>query len=68
MNVSWKTTLCGALGAVGAFLQGVTDPAWMPTVGKILAAVALAGVGLFARDHNVSSEQAGVNPPTPAKP
>jgi len=56
---SWKTTLCGALGALGAYFATQTDPSWLPLVGKILGALAVAGVGLFARDNNVSSEQAG---------
>ena len=55
---SWKTTVFGILGAGGAYLMTVNDPAWMQNVGGILAAVGTAGLGMAARDNNVTSEQA----------
>lgn len=60
---SWKTTLCGAIGAVGMYLQTVNDPSWMPTFGKILCALGILLAGYFARDNNVTSEQAGAKQP-----
>jgi len=56
---SWKTTLCGLVAAIGAFLVTQTDPTWLPTVGKILVGVGTAGIGLFARDNSVTSKDAG---------
>lgn len=66
-NHSWKTTVCGLLGAIGTYLQTVKDPAWLSTLGQILIAVGVGGIGLFGRDDNKSSEQVGagvVNPNT----
>lgn len=56
---SWKTTLFGAVAALGVYLEGVNDPAWLPMVGKVLVMLGTAGVGFFARDNAVTSEQAG---------
>lgn len=61
---SWKTTAAGVLtalipvlNAVQAFIDG--DPATVPDWGLAIAALT-AGLGLiFARDNNVSSEEAG---------
>lgn len=62
---SWKTTLFGAGGlatvlftAVSAMLDGdpATNPDWNLVLGAAMPAIGL----LFARDNNVSSEQAGV--------
>lgn len=57
---SWKTTLCGGLAALGTFLSTVKEPGWVEGVGKIMVAVGTMGVGVYARDNNVSSEQAGI--------
>lgn len=60
---SWKTTLCGLLAVVGAGLtQFFADVPWLFRVGGFLAAVAPAAGLLFARDNNVTSEQAGAAP------
>lgn len=56
---SWKTTLFGALAALGTYLATVQDPEWLQYVGKGLVMVGPLLLGLFARDNNVSSEQAG---------
>ena len=60
MTKSWKTTLFGILGAVGAYLITVKDPTWAQNIGGILAAIGTAGMGLAARDNDKSSEDAGV--------
>jgi len=60
MNKSWKTTfgaIAIAIGAIGAIITGeqtVAD-AWP----LIMAALGAVGIGWFARDNNVSSEDAG---------
>ncbi|MFH1067839.1 MAG: hypothetical protein V1746_08045 [bacterium] len=56
---SWKTTLFGALAALGVYLENLTEPSWMPMVGKVLVMISTFLVGLFARDNSVTSEQAG---------
>lgn len=53
---SWKTTVCGAVGAVGTYLGTETSPAWLPILGKFLVGLSVAGVGFFARDNDKSSE------------
>lgn len=60
MASSWRTTAFGLIGAVGAYLVTAKDPAWLSIVGQILSAIAIAGVGMSARDSKVSSEDAGV--------
>ena len=57
---SWRTTVFGILAAAGTGLLAVKDPAWVATLGQIMAAIGAAGVGLSARDNKVSSEQAGI--------
>ncbi len=47
---NWKTTLFGAVAALGAYLGTVADPTWLPMVGKVLAMVGTFGVGFFAQD------------------
>jgi hypothetical protein len=56
---SWKTTACGAIGALGAYFIGIPDPEWLATVGKIMVGIGSVGVGFFARDNNVTSKDAG---------
>lgn len=51
---NWKTTLCGALGALGVYLQSVNDPAWLGIVGQILAGIGTFLLGMFAKDRNVT--------------
>ena len=55
--VSWKTTLCGFLTAVGVWASA--QPGWLHSVGEVLMIVGGLGTGLFARDNNVTSEAAG---------
>lgn len=64
---SWKTSISGIatiliaiLGAVQLLFDGKpeTNPNWEVTIGLVTAGLS----GLFARDKNVSSEQAGVKP------
>jgi hypothetical protein len=64
MNVkSWKTSLFGLLSAFGTSVILVDGlPPWAVLSAKICTAVGVAGMGLFARDNNVSSEMAGVKP------
>ena len=59
MKSSYKTTLAGLVGAIGTYLVSVKDPAWVSLVGQFLMALGSAAVGMFARDNDVSSENAG---------
>lgn len=60
MKASYKTTLCGLVGAIGTYLATVKDPAWLGLVGQFLCAIGVAGMGVFARDNDKTSEDAGV--------
>lgn len=55
---SWKTTAAGALGAIATFLVA-QENGTLKLIGQILSGVSVALLGLFARDNNVTSEQAG---------
>lgn len=57
---SWKTTLGGALGGFGLALIAI-DPAWLK-IGLVISALGQFFNGLFARDNNRSSQDAGVRP------
>lgn len=57
---SWKTTVCGAVAAVGSYMVTVPEPGWVATVGKVLVGIATAGIGFFARDNDKSSEDVNV--------
>lgn len=59
---SWKTTLAGAVGALGVYLQSQTQYGWAPMTGQIMCGLGTFLIGYFARDNNVSSEQAGIKP------
>jgi len=59
MKGSWKTTLGGAIGALGTFLSTQHDPAWLSIVGQILIGLGMFIMGASARDNNVSSEEVG---------
>lgn len=69
---SWKTTLGGCLGSAGAALiaGAAANPSWMYpweqhtcyALGFAFAIVGPFVSGLFARDVDVSSEEAGVKP------
>lgn len=57
---SWKTTLGGALAALGTTVA-ILDPDWARWGGLVAAFGTFFGL-LFARDNNVTSEQAGAKP------
>lgn len=63
MKTSWKTTVSGIFGAIGAYLLTVTSPSWLHLVGQFLVVASPLALGLAARDNNVTSEQAGANKP-----
>ncbi len=58
---SWKTTIAGAIAALGVYLTGIEnpEPAWLGTVGEIMGAAGALLVGLWARDNDKSSEAVG---------
>lgn len=55
---SWKTTVAGLLAAIGAVLAK-SDDHTLSTIGGILVPAGALLTGMFARDNNVTSEQAG---------
>ena len=58
-KTSWKTTLYGALAALGTWAMDAQDPAWLATAGKVMMALSVFLLGKNARDRNVSSEDEG---------
>lgn len=56
---SWKTTLAGALGALGIYFA-TNSTGTLKVVGEILSGAGTFLLGMWARDNNVTSEQAGV--------
>ncbi len=56
---SWKTTLGGALAALGQYLETIDSPAWLNIVGRVLSMGGVFLIGVSARDNGVSSEDAG---------
>jgi len=54
---SWKTTLAGAIAALGVYFKTVPE---MQFIGDILAGAGAFLTGLFARDNDKTSEQIGV--------
>ncbi len=62
---SWKTTVAGIIAAAaGGVASAGLDPV-ITKVAGIVATIATAAIGFFARDNNVTSEQAGANVPKP---
>lgn len=57
MKKSWKTTLAGAISALGVYFTGL-DGSWH-TIGQVLAVMGPVLLGLFARDNNKTSEEVG---------
>lgn len=61
---SWKTTVGGVAGALGAagtaayMFGGV--PQWVGAAGAALTALSIAWVGFVARDNDVSSQDVGI--------
>lgn len=54
---SWKTTLAGAVSALGLYFTSL--PGNMHLVGQILTGVGTFLVGMWARDNDKSSENVG---------
>lgn len=50
---SWKTTVFGALTAVGTYLVTIDEPI-TKTVGQILIVLGPILLGIFAKDANVT--------------
>lgn len=58
-NTSWKTLVAGLLGAAGAYLKTIPDPAWLSGLGGLMESAGIALLGWFARDDDRTSEQVG---------
>ena len=56
---SWKTSLGGALTALGLAVVAI-DPEWTK-MGLLIAAGGAFVNGLFGRDNNVTSKEAGAD-------
>lgn len=61
---SWKTTTLGILSGLGILATQVSylldnDAATTFSFEAVIAALGIMGIGIFARDNKVTSEQAG---------
>lgn len=66
MKGSWKTTAFGILSALGIIATQVSylldaNPETVFSIEAVFAALGVAGIGFFARDDKVTSEQAGAS-------
>lgn len=64
MKASWRTTAFGILSGLGIIATQFSyfldnDPATVFSVEACFAALGIMGIGFFARDDKVNSEQAG---------
>lgn len=64
MKSSWKTTTVGILAGLSIILAQVSylldaDPQTTFSLEVVFSALGIMGIGFFARDNNVTSEQAG---------
>lgn len=66
--ISWKTTVCGVLAAVAAFVAASPETfaawPWLIVLAKFAMAGGLAGIGIVAKDYNVRT----AGPPYPPPP
>ena len=60
---SWKTTVAGAVAALGAYFVNLDDPI-MQLIGQVLVVVGPVLMGMFAKDVNVTGGSV-VQPSTP---
>jgi hypothetical protein len=56
---SWKTTVCGIIAAAAAGVASADMDPIVTKIAGIIAAIATAALGYFARDNKVTSEDAG---------
>ena len=56
---SWKTTLAGAIAALGTYLSSVNEPSWLHIVGQLMVGAGTFLIGMFARDNDKTSESVG---------
>lgn len=62
MKKSWRTTMFGVIGGLVMLLGQVQtllddDPKTVPSYTEIMLAIGVMGIGVNARDENVTSEQ-----------
>jgi len=55
MTTSWKTTLFGAIAALGVYFTTVPSPSWVPIMGQVMLGAGTFLTGMFAKDSNVSN-------------
>ena len=63
MKKSWMTSTAGAIAALGSALIATSWPEgyeWVHGIEQVFSILGTLGLGLAARDNNVSSEQAGI--------
>lgn len=56
---SWRTTIGGALLAIGSIMVQVSAPEWVSTLGGACVSVGGLIMGVHARDNKVTSKEAG---------
>ncbi len=59
MKKSWKTTACGIVAAAAGGVAAANIDPIVTKISIVVGTIATAALGFFARDNNVSSEDAG---------
>lgn len=58
-NKSWKTTVAGAISALGVFITTQTQYSWAAVTGQVLTGLGTFLMGMWARDNDKTSADVG---------
>ena len=58
-GTSWRTSIGGAMAAIGMILSQATEPAWAKTLGQIVTALGTVLIGFTAQDHSTEKPKKG---------
>ena len=58
-GTSWRTSVGGAMAAIGMILSQATEPAWAKAIGQILTALGTVLIGFTAQDSAATTPKKG---------